>query len=196
MAHAVDSDDLPATFTYSDARRVGVSDRRLNRMLLEGAVERLSRGLYRRTDADQMVDLDLIEICHRAPDATLCLASALARHGLTDQIPAAIDIALPRGRRAPELTAPVSWHHFARDTFTIGRGPLPLGTEAEIGIYGAERCIIDCFRLRHQEGAELAVEALRTWLRRSGSRPAALMSMAKHFPQAVAPLRTTLEILL
>ncbi|WP_326597916.1 hypothetical protein [Streptomyces sp. NBC_01803] len=43
---------------------------------------------------------------------------------------------------------------------------------------------------------DLAVEALRAWLRRRGSRPATFMAMAKHFPQASAPLRKALEVLL
>ncbi|MCM2577785.1 type IV toxin-antitoxin system AbiEi family antitoxin domain-containing protein [Streptomyces meridianus] len=188
--------DLPETFRYSEARRLGVSDRRLRRLLEEGQVELISRGLYRRADAAPEVDLDLIEIAHRVPDGTLCLVSALARHGLTDQIPAAIDIAIPRGRRSPRLTAPVSWHHFSRETFSIGRELLVVGPGDQIGIYDAERCIIDVFRLRHREGSDLAVEALRTWLRRRGSSPARLMAMARHFPQAAAPLRTTLEVLL
>ena len=189
-------DGLPATFRYSEARRLGVSDRRLRRLLEDGQIKLVSRGLYRRTDADPVVDLDLIEVAHRVTDATLCLVSALARHGLTDQIPAAIDVAIPRGRRAPRLTAPVTWHHFARETFSVGRELLPVGPGEQIAIYSAERCIIDAFRLRHREGTDLAVEALRAWLRHRGNRPAALMAMAKHFPQAAAPLRTTLEVLL
>ncbi|WP_236073099.1 type IV toxin-antitoxin system AbiEi family antitoxin domain-containing protein [Streptomyces tardus] len=143
-----------------------------------------------------MVDLDLVEVAHRIPDGTLCLASALARHGLTDQIPPTIDIAIPRGQRVPRMAAPITWHHFARDTFFIGREPLSVGQSEQLGIYSAERCIVDAFRLRHQEGTELANDALRAWLRRRGSRPAELMTMAKHFPRAVEPLRTTLEILL
>jgi predicted transcriptional regulator of viral defense system len=186
---------LPETFRYSEARRLGVSDHRLRRLLAEGEVERIARGIYRRTDADPMVDLDLVEVAHRVPDGTLCLVSALARHGLTDQIPSTIDIAVPRGQRVPRMTAPITWHHFACETFSIGRESLPVGRE-QLGIFSGERCIVDAFRLRHQEGTELAIEALRAWLRRSGSHPAELMTMAKHFPRAVEPLRTTLEILL
>lgn len=187
---------MPETFRYSDARRMGVPDSRLRRWLADGEVELVSRGLYRRADADSIVDLDLIEVAHRAPNATLCLTSALARHGLTDQIPAAIDLAIPRGQRPPRLTPPVNWHHFARDTYALGREPLVVGPGQATAVYSAERSIIDAFRLRHREGTDLAVEALRTWLRRQGSQPAVLMTLAKHFPQAASPLRTTLEVLL
>ena len=87
---------LPATFTSAEAAQFGVSRRRLLALQEEGTIERISRGIYRRTDAE-IADFDLIEIAIRAPKATLCLTSALAQHDLTDTIPSAIDIALPRG---------------------------------------------------------------------------------------------------
>lgn len=145
---------------------------------------------------DDLVDLDLVEVAHRTPDGTLCLVSALAHHGLTDQIPCAIDIAIPRGRRPRKLGAPVVWHHFARNTFDLGRNTLPLGAGKRIGNYDAERSIVDSFRLRHSEGSDLAVEALRAWLRRPDSRPAALLHMARAFPPAYPALRSALEVLL
>jgi len=61
-------DDLPATFRYSEARRLGVSDRWLRRMVEDGPIGLVSRGLYRRTDADPVVNLDLVEVAHRVPD--------------------------------------------------------------------------------------------------------------------------------
>lgn len=192
----VDFPQLHETFRYSEARRAGVSDRRLGRWLADGRVQQLSRGLYRRADAEPLVDLDLIEVAHLAADATLCLTSALARHGLTDQIPAAIDLAIPRGRHTPQLTPAVNWHHFARDTFAIGRETLAVGEREQVGIYNAERSIVDAFRLRYREGTDLAVEALRAWLPRKGSSPSELLVLARHFPQAATPLRSALEVLL
>ena len=128
--------------------------------------------------------------------ATICLTSALARHDLTDTIPARIDIALPRGHRRPTTAAPVTWHGFTAEKFTIGRGTLPLSGRATIGLYGAERSIIDAFRLRHYEGPDVAHEALRRWLRRREASPAALIRMAEHFRKALPALRAALEILL
>lgn len=63
-----------------EARDLGVSKRQLYRWRDDGAIEMLSRGLYRRLSAS-LVDTDLIEIAHRAPEATLCPTSALVRHG-------------------------------------------------------------------------------------------------------------------
>ncbi|MGH3929554.1 MAG: type IV toxin-antitoxin system AbiEi family antitoxin domain-containing protein, partial [Pseudonocardiaceae bacterium] len=134
---------LPPTFTYSKARRAGLSDRQLYALRDQGLIETIGRGLYRRADAAMSADLDLVEIAHRVPQATLCLVSALARHDLTDIIPTSIDIAVPRGRRRPRVQAPVAWHVFAPTTFEIGRVALRLDDQIGIGIYGPTRCILD-----------------------------------------------------
>jgi predicted transcriptional regulator of viral defense system len=158
-------------------------------------IESIGRGLFRRRDAEPG-DIDLQEVALRAPNATLCLTSALARHGLTDEIPSAIDIALPRGQHRPAVTAPVTWHLFDRATFDLGRSEVAVGDGLTIGLYGPERSIVDAVRLRHREGEELGYVALRRWLRRRGSSPAGLLATARHFPQAEPAIRRALEILL
>jgi predicted transcriptional regulator of viral defense system len=183
---------LPDTFRYSEALE-HISERQLRRLVQDGKVIALSRGLYRKSD--WLGDDDLIEIAAKAPQATLCLRSALARHDLIDDIPAEIDIAIPRGSWTPEVTPAVRWRHFDADTFEIGRGLLDIGSDRGIGIYSAERSIIDAFRMRHLEGGDLAVEALKRWLRRGG-QPSELLGIARSFPRALTAIRETLEILL
>ena len=171
-----------------------MSDRRLQRLVADGIVERIGHGVYRRADA-QPVDLDLVEVAARVKRATLCLGSALARHGLTDLIPAAIDVALPRGVRKPRVVAPVRWHMFAPKTFELGRLTLELGDGLELGIYSPERSICDAYRMRHFEGEELGREALKGWLRRPGSQPSKLIRIAESFPRARSALLHDLELL-
>jgi len=188
-------DPLPPTFAYREARALGVSDRRIRQLVVSGVVRRIGRGLYRRADA-ALADEELLEISMRAPGATLCLVTALAHHGLTDHVPDRIDAALPRRRRPPRTTAPVHWHRFDEATYDLGREPLAIDTVTPIGIYTAERSIVDAFRLRYRQGHELAVEALRRWLPRRGSNPAELLALARHFPKAEPALREALRILL
>jgi hypothetical protein len=92
----------------------------------------------------------------RVPYASL---PPLARHGLTDVIPGRIDIAIPRSRRIPALQSPASIHVFAKDTFNLGRGVIRVGDDLTLGLYSAERSLIDVVRLRYREGAEIAWEA-------------------------------------
>ncbi|MGA2835081.1 MAG: type IV toxin-antitoxin system AbiEi family antitoxin domain-containing protein [Acidimicrobiales bacterium] len=88
-------EQLGDTFTYGEAKRAGVGDRRLYAMRDSGEIFALGGGVYRWADAPP-ADSDLIEIAERVPHATLCLETVLARHGLIEAIPAAIDIAIPR----------------------------------------------------------------------------------------------------
>lgn len=182
-------------FTYSEAMRQGLSDRRLYALRDSGELITLGRGLYRWADAPA-ANLDLIEIAERVPRATLCLETALAHHDLVDTIPASIDIAIPRGETRPKLQAPHRLHQFDRSTFDIGRDTFDVGARRPLGIYLAERALIDLVRLRHDQGSELAWEALRRWLSRHGRNPGQLITMARQFKGAEAPLRSALEVLL
>lgn len=185
--------DLPThPFTPADAAAAGVTEWILRQRVRDGEIMRVGRGLYQRTDTEP-VDLDLVQAVQRAPRATLCLTSALAHHELVDTIPRTIDLALPRGSRRPTLDRPITWHLFDVDTFDLGREDTPIhGTPYRIGVYSAERSIVDAFRLRDLVGYEAGVEALRTWLRRRGSNPAKLLAIARDLPRAQAPLRNAL----
>jgi predicted transcriptional regulator of viral defense system len=186
---------LGDTFTYGEARQAGVGDKRLYRLRDTGQIIALGGGVYRWADAPPADD-DLIEIAERVPWATLCLETALARHGLIDAIPSAIDIAIPRGSTRPSLRAPCRLHQFSPRTFNLGREPLEVGARRPLGIYSAERSIIDAIRLRHREGSDVAWEALRRWLNRPGRSPAQLIEFARQFPRAEPAVRRALEILL
>jgi predicted transcriptional regulator of viral defense system len=190
-----DSTNLPTAFTYAAARDAGLSDRSLAALVADGTFERLGRGVYRKTDAP-LADHDLIEVALRAPDATLCLVSALAHHDLTDAIPMTIDVALPRSRRAPMVDAPVTWHRFHDDRFAVGRQMMDVDDGVQIGVYSPGRCIVDAFRLRHRVGEDVAIEALKRWLRRPGTVPAELLALARSFPKAEPALLRALQVLL
>lgn len=186
---------LPTSFNYTEARRAGLSDRKLYALRDAGEIIPLGGGLYRWSDAEP-ADLDLIEIAERAPKATMCLETALARHDLIDAIPLAIDIAIPRGATRPKLRARIRLHYFARATFDIGRETIDVGAKTPLGIYTPERCIIDMIRLRHQAGSDLAWEALRRWLPRRGSQPSQLLAMSRNFKGAESALQHALEVIL
>ncbi|WP_232818970.1 hypothetical protein [Homoserinimonas sp. OAct 916] len=141
------------------------------------------------------MDWDKLEAATRRPEATICLLSALAHHDLTDAIPDALDIAIPRGTRAPLTEGAIRWHRFDPATFDLGREEILIpGSSQTIGLYSAERTIVDCFRLRASVGYEVARDATKEWLRRGG-KPAELMAFATELPRAKAPLLQTLEAL-
>jgi len=194
MVPAASLSDLATVFTHADARRAGWSDRELYAARDRGDVQQVARGIYTREELH--ADLDLVEIAVRATNATLCLTTALAHHDLTDDIPASINVALPRSRRAPRTQSPVTWHRFDDDTFNIGRTELAVTDDLVIGLYSPTRTIIDAYRLRHLYSAEQATEALKRWLTQHGNQPTELLAMAHDFPAAAPAIRSALQILL
>jgi predicted transcriptional regulator of viral defense system len=187
---------LPDTFTVAQATAAGVTKTTLYRLRDQGHVEAVARGVYRRAAAPMDTNVELVELALRVPSATLCLETALARHDLSDALIAAPDIAVPRGTRPPVLVWPVRWHFFQTATFEVERNQLALEESVSIGLYSAERSIVDAFRLRGREGRDVANEALRRWLRRRGAEPSKLLAIAAQLPRTLSPLRHALEVLL
>jgi hypothetical protein len=186
---------LGDTFNYREAGEAGLSDTRIYGLRDAGAILALGGGVYRWADAPP-ADLNLIEIAERVSRATICLETALARHELIDSIPAAIDIAIPRGNTRPALKAPCHLHQFDPQRFDLGRETLDVGARTPLGIYSVERSLVDIVRMRHLQGSDIAWAALRRWLRQPGASPAQLVETAKHFVGAEHAIRKALEVLL
>ena len=109
-------DLLPPSFSRAQALELGVSDWALENLRAEGLLEQAGRGWYSKS-IEASADPDLLTIAARSGAATICLRSALSRHGLSDDIPSRIDIALPSGTRPPSLKLPIAWHRFDAATF-------------------------------------------------------------------------------
>lgn len=179
--------------TPSTAARDGLSRSGLYRAAREGRYERIARGMY--LPVGTVADWDWLEAATRRADATICLTAALAQHDLIDAIPAALDVAIPRGARIPATNGAIAWHSFDKSTFEIGRDRIPIpGAEQTIGLYSAERTIADAFRLRGELGYEIARDALKEWLRRGG-KPARLLKIATKLPRAKGPVLSALDAL-
>ncbi|HVX44409.1 MAG TPA: hypothetical protein VHC49_11015 [Mycobacteriales bacterium] len=194
----MDTDALPAIIRRADLPSLDLSKHQLYAMAAAGDLEQIAPGIYARTGELDDTTATWASVSLRKPAATICLLSALSLHDLTDEIPRETDIALPRGERtlATRFT-PIRWHSFDPATFNLGRIQHDLiDRSATIGLYSAERTIIDAFRLRHEVGPDIATEALKRWLRRRSSTPATLLELARPFPHALPALRSTLEILL
>jgi predicted transcriptional regulator of viral defense system len=186
-------DALPSGFTMADARHVGLRKDQIYRHLEAGEIERFGHGVFIKVNSIDPSLAALAAATALQPMATLCLTSALARYGLSDAIPPGADIALPRGIRHPAGFDHVSWHSFDKALFGIGR--IRLEHAEDLFAYSPERSIIDSFRLAHQEGSDVAVEALKRWLRQRGNYPARILDLARAFPKAYPAIRSTLEVL-
>jgi len=156
------------TLRAAAALRAGIHPRTLRAMLEAGVIDRVSRGLYRLTDASAFTNPDLVVVAHKTPTAVVCLISALAFHGITTHIPHKVDIAVAPGARAPKLEhPPVQVYRFGGKSLTEGVEKHTIdGTS--VRIFGAAKTVADCFKFRNRVGIDVAVEALRTHLRTRG----------------------------
>lgn len=188
---------LPDLLSYDELAAQGLTRYGLDRLIESGEFERIAPGLFLRSGLADDTTAAWIAIAAKRPDATLCLLTALSLHELTDEIPTRSDIAIPRGTQPVTVHhAPISWHRFDVDTFSIGLTNRALPGGSSIGLYSSERTLIDLFRLRHAWGSDLALGALKQWLRKRGNSPSSLLAMAEEFPKARPAIQQALEVLL
>jgi hypothetical protein len=188
--------DLAPAFTLEDAREAGLRKDQVYALLEQGEIERVGRGVYVHPDLLDPAFMLIAAATAIRGDATLCLTSALVHHDLSDAIPFGSDIALPRGARHPANIMNVTWHSFDPSTFAVGREQVQTSGGATVAIYSAERTIVDCFRLMHQEGSDVAHQALKRWLKGKGNTAATLLKVAALFPKSLPRIRQALEVLL
>lgn len=188
---------LPDLLGYDDLAAHGLTRHALERLIDSSEFERIAPGLFLRAGLTDDTTAAWIAVAARKPDATLCLLTALSLHELTDEIPVRSDIAVPRGTQSVTVHhAPISWHRFDAATFLIGRTMHALPAGLSIGLYSVERTLIDLFRLRHAWGSDLALGALKQWMRGRGNSPGSLLTMAESFPKARPAIQQALEVLL
>ena len=188
---------LPDMLGYKDLADAGLTRRQFERLIDAEEYERIAPGQFLRAGATDDTTAAWMAIAAKRPQATLCLLTALSIHDLTDEIPTRSNIAIPRGTKPLTIwSAPITWHHFDTATFDIGRTEYALPGGRSIGMYSAERTIIDFFRLSHEWGNDLPIDALKRWLRVKGNSPSRLLTIAKSFPKGRPALQNALEILL
>ena len=183
-------------FRVSDAEDLGVADYELRRLRARGDLIELARGIYQQADASPSATVDLATVSARVPRGTISMNSALAYWDLTDEIPFAVHVAVPRGAHRPRIDyPPTKVHVFAPATFSLGRIREAADASGSFWIYSPERTIVDAMRLPHVLGQDQAFGALRRYLDQRGSQPAELVQLADKL-RAGRPTRDALDVLL
>ena len=163
----------------SEALARGIHPATLYELRDSGALTRLSRGLYRLAEMPPLERPALVTACLRVPRAVVCCRSALAFHGLLDEVPPAVELALPRGHHEPLVrTPPITYHWFTGRAYHHGIQH-HLCDNAEIRVYSPAKSVADCLKLRRQIGTRQAVQALRAYMRSPSFDAAALLEAAR-----------------
>jgi predicted transcriptional regulator of viral defense system len=129
-------------------------------------VLRLARGLYQLPDAPLDANHSLAEAAKRVPKGVVCLVSALAFHGLTDQIPKQAWLAIGPKDWAPKTgSTPIRIVRFTERLLNESVETHVI-EGVSVKVFGIVKTVVDCFRYRNKIGLSLAIEGLQEALRR------------------------------
>ncbi|MCD9032957.1 type IV toxin-antitoxin system AbiEi family antitoxin domain-containing protein [Luteimonas sp. Y-2-2-4F] len=176
---------------FGDAKITAATVSRLEQ---EGVIVRLARGLYQLADAPLDPQHSLAEVAKLIPKGVICLTSALAFHGLTDQLPARVWVALDRKAWRPRIAyPPVRVVRFPPGLLTSGIEH-PVIEDVAVPVFGVAKTIADLFRYRRTVGETVVVEAMREALRQRRATPGEIARFAEqaHVWKAMRPYLTAL----
>ena len=153
-----------------DLKEEGLPPRYLRRLRDRGKLEQVGRGLYRHPEAPLTEHHSLALVAARYPDATVCLLSALEVHEITTQWPRRVWIAVETGDWTPE-TPPVDLEVVRMSGAPWNEGVEGLVVEGiPVRVFGPAKTVADCFRFRRKVGLDVALEALKEYVR-AGAGP-------------------------
>ena len=164
-----------------ELRGIGVSATAISRAVKNGDIIRIARGLYQSPDAQMDIHASLAEVSKRAPKAVICLISALAYHGLTDQLARKVWIAIGAKDWQPKITAPPTRIvRFREPYFSEGIEIHDIGG-VPVKIYSITKSLADAFRNPKLVDRSVAIECLRSALALHKATPGELAEAAQTF---------------
>jgi len=163
----------------TELRRAGVTAATVSRMERDGEVLRLARGLYQLADAPFDAWHSLAEAAKRLPKGVICLTSALAFYGLTDQLPRRVWIAIGKKDWAPKSDGtPIRIVRFTTQLLTESVETHVI-EGVSVRVFGVAKTIADCFRHRRTVGLNVAIEGLQEALRQRKATPGEIARQAE-----------------
>ncbi len=155
----------------NELRAAGITAATVSRMERDGDVVRLARGLYQLADAPLHAQHSLAQAAKRVPKGVVCLVSALAYHGLTDQLPRKVWLAIGNKGWAPRPDRlPIRIVRFTDALLRDGVETHSIDG-VSVKVFGVAKTIADCFRHRRTVGLSVAIEGLQEALRQRKVTP-------------------------
>jgi predicted transcriptional regulator of viral defense system len=147
-----------------DLQPLGIPRSVLGRLVEDGLLERVGRGLYRSPQAELGPHHTLVEVAAQVPSGVVNLLSALAFHDLTDELPGAVWLAIPRGSQSPKVdTVRLELTWTAPRFLTLGVVHHTI-EGITVPVTDPARTVADCFKYRSRVGVDVAIAALRDYL--------------------------------
>lgn len=162
----------------ADIRRAGITAATVCRLERAGLINRLGRGLYQMADADTESYHTLAEAARRVPKGVICLLSALAFHGVTDQMPRKVWVAIGPKAWKPQVDDPPLRIVRFTEKFLLDGIENHVIEGVSVPIHGLVKTLADAFRHRRSVGTDVVVQSLKEALRQGRTTPAEIAAAA------------------
>lgn len=163
-------------FTWSEAKKLGVSQYELRHLLVNGTIERLARGVYRAKTHIHFSEEDQhhAALLRVGQPSAICLISALAYYHLTDVIPKKTWVLV----NANKITTQKDIRLWRRRNpqWSVGIKT----TDGRFAVTSVERTLVECLRYSNLLGGpSLALSVIRLALQDKKTTMSNLLKMAE-----------------
>ncbi len=138
----------------------GLRGNTLHEMAARGIVHRIAPGVYVSSEGSSSALFDYELAAKVAPKGVFTLLSALRIHGLTDENPQRMTMAISVHCHPPKTTLPLDFVYMTPNLLksdVVER----IDGGVSIKLFSIERTIAECFKARNKIGVSVAVRALQ-----------------------------------
>ncbi len=163
----------------SDITSKGIHNRVLDRLVKEGKILKLKRGIYQWVEDCEKDELAILKAL--LPESILCMDSALYHYGYTDRTPDCYHIALDRNCNKNKLRFD---YPYIKPYFLIKKY-LEIGVDeimvngTKISIFDKERTICDILRYSNKMDKEILNKAIQSYIRDNSRNLGKLVEYSK-----------------
>ena len=159
---------------------IGIAATTISRAVKDGVVIRIGRGLYQLPNGEVDTAMTLAEASKRVPKGVICMISALAFHGLTDQMPRKVWIAIGAKDWQPSIKyPPLRIVRFRPPNLRYGVENHSI-SGIDVPIYSVAKTLADVFRSPKLIDRSIAIEGLRNAVIDRKATPAEIAEAARH----------------
>ncbi len=158
-------------FTSKQAEASGINRMTLKKCHDQGIITRIERGRY--TLPDEWVDEYALLQSYYA-QAIYSHGTALFLWGMSDRIPAVLDVSVPQGtnvyamkKKYPDIRC----HYISKKLHGLGRTETVSPQGGRVILYDRERCICDIVRARQDTDMQIYTQAIKEYFANKPDAP-------------------------
>ncbi len=161
--------------------KIGISPSTIKRMVEEGELRKISRGLFQLEDADWDLHHHYASIAKKVPNSVVCLLSALSHYNLTVWSAPKVWIAVEKNTWIPRnYRSKIFVHRFSNKMISQCVDTVKV-EGVRVKIFNVPKTVVDCFRHKTNVGIDIALEGLENGLREDFFTVEEIIEYAKKF---------------